>query len=312
MRPACLALLLLAAAPVTSPGQTPAPPTNPPAVAATVNGEAIPLAQVDAVLKTLPAAAVPLKKEQVRLLRADILDALIDDALHRQYLTKHGPAIEPAKVDQAYAGMVESARRAGQSPAEFARAVGGEAQARVSLVLSLQAQELTAASATPEALQKLYADNKDYFDNVTVRVSHVMLRVSPNAPPGERATAHAKLKQLRAELLAGKVSFADAAKKHSIDATATAGGDAGFVTRRDPNFDDEFCRAAFALPVNGLSEPTDTPRAVYLILATERKAGTPSTYEQAAERVLDLHFAQHQAALVARLRQAATITVTLP
>ena len=309
MRPACLALLLLTGPAVA---QTPAPPANPPAVAATVNGEPIALTQVDAVLKTLPTAGVPLKKEQVRLLRADILDALIDDTLHRQYLTKHGPTIDAAKVDQAYAGMVESARRAGQSPAEFFRAVGGEAQARASLVLSLQAQELTAAQATPEALQKLYADNKDHFDGVTVRVSHVMLRVSPNAPPGERATAHAKLKQLRAELLAGTVSFADAAKRHSIDATATAGGDAGFVGRRDPNFDDEFCRAAFALPVNGLSEPTDTPRAVYLILVTERKAGTPSTYEQAAERVLDLHFAQSQAALVARLRRAATITVTLP
>ena len=306
MRSACLALTLLVAGTVL--GQTPTPPV----VAATVNGEAIPLTQVDAVVKTWPTAGAPLRKEQLRLVRADVLDALIDDVLHRQYLAKHGPKIDPAKVDQAYAGVVENARRTGKSPAEFFREVGGEAQARAALVAAMQSQELAEAQATPEALKKLYADNKDHFDGVTVRVSHVMVRVAPGAPPGERATAHAKLTQLRAELLAGKLTFAEAAKKHSIDATASAGGDAGFVGRRDPNFDDEFCRAAFALPLNGLSEPTDTPRAVHLILATERKAGTPSTYEQAAERVLDLHHAQYQAALLARLRQAATITVTLP
>ncbi len=310
MRYACLALTLLTAGPGS--GQTPAAPAAPPGVAATVNGEAVPLEKVDAVLKTWPTAGAPLKKDQVRLIRADILDALIDDVLHRQYLAKHGPKIDPARVDQAYAGMVENARRAGKTPAEFFREVGGEPQARASVVSALQTQELATAQATPEALQKLYADNKDHFDGVTVRVSHVMLRVHPGAPPGERATAHAKLRQVRDELLAGKVTFADAAKKHSIDATATRGGDAGFVERRDPNFDDEFCRAAFALPVNGLSEPTDAPRAVYLILATERKAGTPSTYEQAAERVLDLHYANYQAALLAQLRKAATITVTLP
>ncbi len=306
MRSACLALTLLVAD--TALGQTPTPPV----VAATVNGEAIPLTQVDAVVKTWPTAGAPLRNAQLRLVRADVLDALIDDVLHRQYLAKHGPKIDAAKVDQAYAGVVENARRAGKSPAEFFREVGGEAQARAALVAAMQSQELAEAQATPEALKKLYADNKDHFDGVTVRVSHVMVRVAPGAPPGERATAHAKLAQLRAELLAGKLTFAEAAKKHSIDATASAGGDAGFVGRRDPNFDDEFCRAAFALPVNGLSEPTDTPRAVHLILATERKAGTPSTYEQAAERVLDLHHAQYQAALLARLRQAATITVTLP
>ncbi len=309
MRTACLALTFLAA---TALGQTPAPPANPPGVAATVNGEAIPLAKVDAVVKTWPTAGAPLRKEQLRLLRADVLDMLIDATLQRQYLAKHGPKLDPAKLDRAYAGLVENARRAGKSPAEFAREVGGEARARADLTAAMQLQELAEAQATPAALQKLYADNKDHFDGVTVRVSHVMMRVSPGAPPGERATAHAKLLQLRDEVVAGKLTFADAARKHSIDATATAGGDAGFVQRRDPNFDDEFCRAAFALPVNGLSEPTDTPRAVHLILATERKAGTPSTYGQAAERVIDLHFIQHQATLLAQLRQAATITVTLP
>lgn len=306
MRPACLALLLLAGA-LTA--QTPAAPNG---VAATVNGEAIPLTKVDAVVKTWPTAGAPLRKEQLRLVRADVLDMLIDATLTRQYLAKHGPKLDPAKLDRAYAGFVENARRAGKSPAEFLREHGGEAELRANFAVALQLQELAEAQATPAALQKLYADNKDHFDGVTVRVSHVMLRINPGAPPGERATAHAKLTQLRAELLAGTLTFADAAKKHSIDATATAGGDAGFVTRRDPNFDDEFCRAAFALPLNGLSEPTDTPRAVYLIVCTERKAGTPSTYEQAAERVLDLHFALHQIALLAQLRKAATITVTLP
>ena len=309
MRTACLALTLLAASALA---QSPATPTNPPGVAATVNGEAIPLAKVDAVVKTWPTAGAPLRREQLRQVRADVLDALIDDTLYRQYLAKHGPKLDPAKVDRAYAGLVENARRAGKSPAEFFREVGGEAEGRAAITVALQAQELAEAGATPEALKKLYADNKDHFDGVTVRVRHVMLRVAPGAPPGERAAAHAKLLQLRAELAAGKLTFAEAARKHSIDATAAAGGDAGFVGRRDPNFDDEFCRAAFALPVNGLSDPTDTSRAVYLILVTERKAGTPSTYEQAAERVIELHYAQHHAALLARLRQAATIAVTLP
>jgi hypothetical protein len=292
----------------TPPQATPAEP----AVAATVNGEAIPLAAVDAVLKTWPTGRAPLKTEQLKLIRRDILDALIDDALHRQHLAKHGAKVAPEVVEKVYAGMVENARRAGKSPAEFFREVGGEPRLRADIVAALQSQELASAQATPEALKRLYEANKDEFDGVRVRVGMVMLRVTPGGPPGERAAAVEKLKALRADLYAGKMSFADAARRHSIDATAAAGGDAGFVTRRDPNFDEEFCRAAFALPAGGVSEPVETPRAVYLIQATERRAGTPTTYEQVSEQVLDLFFADYHRRLTEQLRKAATISVTLP
>ena len=69
---------------------------------------------------------------------------------------------------------------------------------------------------TEPVVQQYYQDNRDAFEGTMVRASHIVLRLPPNAPEAEAAAARAKLTDLRAQIVAGKLDFAEAAKKTDL------------------------------------------------------------------------------------------------
>jgi parvulin-like peptidyl-prolyl isomerase len=74
----------------------------------------------------------------------------------------------------------------------------------------------------------------------------------------------AAAKAVRGEIQAGRTTFADAARKHSIAPTGVEGGELGWIGRREP-MPESFSRAAFALEKGGVSEPVATAFGVHLI-----------------------------------------------
>ena len=60
-----------------------------------------------------------------------------------------------------------------------------------------------------------YAERYDFFNRVTVRASHIVLRVGPNTSASEKNTAQAKLLDLRNQIISGKLDFATAARMYS-------------------------------------------------------------------------------------------------
>lgn len=309
-------LLALTAGPAAAQAPKADPPKTPPAdptVAATVNGEPIRLDEVDAQIKRRPPVAGPLTAAQVRELRLAVVHDLIDDRLVKQYMRKHGPKIDPAEVENHLRALADAQRRQGKTVADFFRETGQtEAQARETWTALLQFRHLVEKEATPDRLRKYYEAYKDHFDRVEVRVSHVVIRVGPTAPAGERVAAREKLAKVRAEVSSGAVTFADAAKKYSFCPSAPNGGDLGYITRRDGVADEAFARAAFALKVGEVSQPVDTEFGVHLILATDRKPGTPSAFEKCLDAVKDCYADDVRQALTEKLRKEATVRVTVP
>jgi parvulin-like peptidyl-prolyl isomerase len=166
--------------------------------------------------------------------------------------------------------------------------------------------------ATEAELKKFYAANKDYFDNVQVKVSHIVIRVNPNAPPGEKTGAHEKLVKLRSDIAEGKITFADAAKKHSVCASAPKGGDLGFITRRDSLVDDSVAEMAFSLKVNHMGGPVASDLGFHLVYVTERTNGTPTTFEKVQDWVKESFSEGLRQRIVEDLRKRSTIQVNLP
>ena len=82
------------------------PPDEAPA-AATVNGEVIRLDQVDAVIRRMRVADGPLSASQVKRLRQEVVQDLIDDLLLRQHMRRHGPKVEPAELDKHMAALAD-------------------------------------------------------------------------------------------------------------------------------------------------------------------------------------------------------------
>jgi peptidyl-prolyl cis-trans isomerase C len=281
-------------------------------VAATVNGEAIPLAEVDAVLKhTLPLT--PLTAAQRRQMRIEVVADMVDDALLRQFLRKHGPKVDPAEIDAQLKAYGEKLKAEGKSLAEWLKQTGQtEAQVREAWTTAMQLTGYVKSLATEEQLKAYFTANKDHFDRVEVRARHIVVRVGKNATPAERALAKEKLEAIRAEIAAGKVDFATAAKKHSHCPSASTGGDIGSISRKGGLVDEGFAKAAFALKVNELSGVVETGFGLHVIQVTDRKPGTPSTYEKSATDVLDTYSDDFRTELIAKLRKEAKIEITLP
>ena len=281
-------------------------------VAATVNGEAIRLDEVDAFIKT-KLSATPLTTMQIKQLRTEVVSDLIGDVLLRQFLRQHGPKVEAAEIDKHLKALSESLAKRGKSLADFYRETQqSEAQVRETWTTLLQLSGYVKQHVPDEQLKLYYQANKDQFDRVEVRVSHIMVRLGPNASPVEKAAAREKLQAVRAEIAAGRLDFAAAAKKHSQCPSAADGGDLGFILRKGMLADEAFCKAAFALKVGELSNVVECEFGVHLIRVAERKPGTASTFEKCLDDVRDQFIEDFRVELVAKLRKQAEIRITVP
>lgn len=281
--------------------------------AATVNGEVIRLDDVDALLKRHTPTDAPLTAAQAKQLRADALQDLIDLQLLTQFLKQHGPKIPPADIDKYMQGVAAGLRKQKKTLADHLKETGQtEQQVRDGWTRVLQLQQLIDQKTTDAELKKFFEANREFFEGATVRVSHIVVRLGPTSTAGEQAAAAAKLKQLRADILAGKIDFAAAAKKHSVCPSARGGGDLGYVSRKDGTVDEPFAAAAFALKPNEISDVVACDDGLHLILATARKAGTPTTFEKVSDAVRDVYADEVRQSLLAKLRKDAKIEVTLP
>lgn len=257
--------------------------------AAVVNGESIGQAEVDQVTALIikdQFKLQPATEEQRRDVRAQVVMMAIDDTLMRQFLAKTGIQVAPAEVEKQMAELAENLKKGtpARTVADFCRETGqSEAQVRASVANMLRWTEYVKTKIKEADVRKYYEENREVFDMVQVRASHVMVRLAPNASEAERQAAAQKLAGLRVEIAAGKLDFAEAAKKNSTCPTAPGGGDLGFFPRR--GMPEPFAKAAFALPVGGVSDIVATELGLHLIKVTERKNGTPSDYEQIKEAV---------------------------
>ena len=113
----------------------------------------------------------------------------------------------------------------------------------------------------------------------SVQCSHLLIKhvgsrrqASWSDPEGTRIKATSKeaaiarLEELREQIVAGDISFGDAAKAHSDCSSARNNGDLGPFTRGQ--MQKPFEDAVYALQVGDLSDVVDTDSGVHIILRT--------------------------------------------
>jgi peptidyl-prolyl cis-trans isomerase C len=280
---------------------------------ALVNGTAITAAEVEAVLKASGPSPVQLPEAQRRQRYAEALGMLIDNLLMRQLLEKHTPPVSAEQVTAHLKEMEAGLKEQGKTLAEFCHDTNQtQAQLRAGIADHLRWSAYAMAHITEKDLETYYRDNKDFFDGVTVRASHIVLRVPASAPEAERTKARAKLAEIRRKLQGEpKADFAELAKEHSQDPRAAQGGDLGFFPRKWV-FDEAFARVAFALEVGQISDVVQTDYGLHLIKVTARKPGKPSTYAEMKEAVREFCVEDLRQELLARERKKAKIEPNLP
>jgi parvulin-like peptidyl-prolyl isomerase len=280
--------------------------------AAIVNGESISMTELESVMKRDGPKAVQVPEAELRQMRLAVLSQLIDELLTMQFLKKNCPPADPAEVNKRFAEVVEGLKKQGKTVAQFAQEIGTtEAEMRGEIAVTLQWRDYVKVRVPEEAVKRYYDENKEFFDGVAVRASHIVFRLAPDAPAAERQAARDKLLALRQELVTGKVDFAEAAKKYSQCPTAPKGGDLDFFPRKGM-LEENFAKTAYATPVGQVSDIVQTDFGLHLVKVTDRKPGQPSDFTKIKEDVRDFCVMELRQQLLVQLRKTAKVEIYLP
>jgi peptidyl-prolyl cis-trans isomerase C len=284
--------------------------------AAMVNGEPIMLSEVEMLLKNQPPSAKPLTEAQRRFAQREALDFLINDMvmkqfLQRQFASKPGFGPNAPEVNKQIGVLVSSLDKKKMTLAKFLQDSGQtEAQLRAHIVKGLQWDAYADKQISDAYLKKYYEAYKPFFDKVTVRASHILIRVPEGAKEADRQAARNKLLALRQEIVSGKIDFAEAARKYSECTSRTDGGDIGSFPRKFI-VQEPFANAAFAMKVGEVSNLVETDIGMHLIKVTERSPGEPSDFEKIKDYVRKICKVEMASLILEREHKASKIVINL-
>lgn len=233
-------------------------------VVARVNGQPITETDLDFFARTLKLTAdEPQQREQM-------IERLIDRQLLRAFLAQKKVAADSQRLD-AYLTQLKTRLKARGEDFDKLLAKSGftEETLRRELTLPLDWDEYVRRQTTDEKLRDVWKNRKHEFDGSEVRAAQIVLKSD------DPAADEKKLADLRQQIVAGKLTFADAAKKHSQAPAAAKGGDLGrfgFRGKQPPPYP----QIAFGLKVGEVSEPVRSPFGVLLLTVTERSEGQHS------------------------------------
>ena len=269
---------------------------SPDEVVATVNGEPIQSAELEAAFsravagRGMPADGVPAdqKKEAMRM--------LLNDVINERLLNKACAAVkvEDAAVTAEYE-KIRASRNASEDDVKKELAQMGMTieTLKTNIQQRMRQRQWVDEQIKGKTTESTDADAKDFYEKnpqhfnlpEQVRASHILFRLTPEASPD---VVTATLKKAEATLgrtkkedfakLAGELSEEPGAKER--------GGDLNFFPRQGAMVE-EFAQAAFKLKKDEVSpEPVRTQFGYHIIKVTDRKAGGKQAFDEAKPQIL--------------------------
>lgn len=292
-------------------------------IAATVNGDPIPLQAVDFELQRLihfyqqqgvPEAQI---RTQIDALRGRALDQAIGTKLLIDETKRLDITVSGEELDAQFETYVkqfggdrdhlEKAIKAqGMTVDRFKQelAQGARINKLIEQICS------TVPTPTEDEIKAHYEAHKnEYKTEDRVLAQHILIK--PNSD-GEKPAARAKLEAIRERIVSGKSVFGDEAAAHSdCPSGKSNGGSLGWFGRgmMVKPFED----VAFSLPCGEVSEILETQFGYHIILKSEEEKGHMPTLEEIHDNVRDFLFhakrGEAVSAHVAELRAKADVKI---
>jgi peptidyl-prolyl cis-trans isomerase C len=303
--------------------------SNTNAVAATVNGQPI---SENAVRRALKRFA----PEQRADARPAILDHLINNSLLDQYLEQQAVTVDRKEVDAKLQQMRDDLKRNDSTLDQLLRdLMATEQELRSVIEAQLRWDKYVEKQATDENLVKLFNAEREMFDGTMVRARHILLSPAADDSKAEEkakadllrfkkeieekvakdlATIQAQPDDLARDIARHKLledAFSDYARKFSACPSKELGGDVDWFPRGG-HMVEAFSKAAFALKPWQMSDVVKSPFGLHLILATDRKAGPETKFEDVKAEVKDVFCTQLRERICVAMRGTAKISITSP
>lgn len=310
----------LLAQPAPNPAAT--PQGNAEKGAATVNGKAIMLSEINRALRlryNVPETALNSDPRFLEL-RQTVLQNLIDAELLLVEARRRSLTVEEARIQQHLTDIrgrfpdeksFEAALREQElSPASLHDDLR-DALLRDDL---LQAEIERTLATKDEEVSAFYEQHRSrYARSEAVHARHILIRVREGADAAQREASRKKAEAVLAEVRQGKRDFADLARQYSEGPTGPRGGDLGYFTRGQMVA--PFEAAAWALKSGGVSDLVETRFGFHIIKVEDHRPAQEAPLSevkyQVREDLLQEKRRQRYDAFLGSLRQQATITLHL-
>ncbi|MDO4617047.1 MAG: peptidylprolyl isomerase [Lachnospiraceae bacterium] len=133
-------------------------------------------------------------------------------------------------------------------------------------------EAFASVSVTDDEIRKFYEEGKENFKTEEqINARHILME------------SLEEIRKIREQILAGEISFEDAAIAHSTCPSAPQGGELGFFGRgmMVPEFDE----AAFAAELNQVTEPVQTQFGYHLIKVIDKKLASIAPFEEVTDQI---------------------------
>ncbi len=201
------------------------------------------------------------------------LELLVENELMRQFLADRRAEVDPKRLAAAVKAAKEQLKREKRN---IDRVVPSstllDALLRRELSLPMAWQIHLGRVLTQQVIRDEYERHKSEFDGAEVRASQIFLKLPANADDAQVKAAEDKLAKIRADIVAGKISFADAARRDSEAPSAADGGDVGWFAFRG-KMPPEICRVVFALKKGEITAPFRTKFGMHLYTVADIRPG---------------------------------------
>ncbi len=209
----------------------------------------------------------------------ETLDLMISDEIIRQETEKEGIDVTDEEIAAEIAVYEEQYGGADQLEAALAESGMTIEDLEEEVKTYVQIEKLIGPNIeiTDEQITAYFEENKESLgQSAKVEASHILTATKEEA------------EELKAQLEDGG-DFAELAKEHSTDtASAENGGQLG--TFGTGEMAPEFEEAAFAMDVDGISEPVETEFGFHIIKVTDKTEAEEATLENSKEQIKEQLF----------------------
>ena len=294
-----LALLFLftACKPAELPEEKFVNPLNEDSVVAVVDGEEIFAGPVEEILQSRLEAykkqtgkIIPFGEESKA--RRMLIEQLINETVMGKAVENSGIDISDAAIEAKIAeltgkldgekGLQKFLEQSNYTLEAFKKDIKTDMIAQKLMAVDMGETVITVADA-----EKFYNENDAEFESPeAVDVSHILLRVSPEALPEEKEKIKNQILKIKKEI-AGGLAFQDAAKKYSDCPSAENNGYIGPIPKNQEGVSEPFAAAAFAATISNLTDVVESEFGYHLILVNDKIPEHKASFNEVKDNIID-------------------------